>query len=111
LKQATDTENRTLESGSASADHRNPARQRQNLLSSVLFRSRSHDAKIVNNLANDMLINPNNLGLRPAAAGAAPSSAASQPPPAASPAASAAQSNGCAEAANAPASPAASPKK
>ncbi len=32
-----------------------------------------HEAKIVNNIANGMLTNPGNLGLRPAPAGAAPS--------------------------------------
>ena len=57
--------------------------QRKQILNAALVETALNEAKIVNNLASNMLKNPNNLGLRPAG------SAGSQP--AASPAASPAQ--------------------
>jgi hypothetical protein len=109
-----ETENRTLESQGVRPQITEALRnQRQELLNSILFKITLYDAKIVNNLANEMLINPNNLGLRPAAPGSAPTTAASQAPPAASPAASAAASPTAAaqKPASTTASPAGSPKK
>ena len=109
-----ETENRTLESQGVRPQITEALRnQRQELLNSILFKITLYDAKIVNNLANDMLINPNNLGLRPAAPETAPTSAASQAPPAASPTATASASPAAAaqKPATTTASPAGSPKK
>jgi hypothetical protein len=70
--------------------------QRKQILNAALLEVAINEAKIVNNLAANMLNNPSNLGLRPATAGAAgsqpsvaPSPAAQQtstPPPISSPA-------------------------
>jgi hypothetical protein len=104
-----ETENRTLESPGVRQEITETLRgQRQQLLNSVLFKQSLYDAKIVNNLASDMLKEPNNLGLRPAAPGTAAS------PAAASPAASAAASPAAAApkaTTPAAATPAGSPKK
>ena len=44
--------------------------QRKELLKAALVKTALNEAKIVNNLAGNMLNNPGNLGLRPAANGA-----------------------------------------
>ena len=73
-----ETENRTLESAGVRPGITETLRgQRQQLLNSVLFKISLYEAKIVNNLASDMLSNPNNLGLRPASPGAIASPSAS----------------------------------
>ena len=65
--------------------------QRKDILNAALVEVSMNEAKVVNNLAADMLNNPSNLGLRPAtsqAATPANSATASSPTPAAKPAAS-----------------------
>ena len=63
--------------------------QRKQILNAALLETAINDAKIVNNLAENMLNNPSNLGLRPAAEGATGSQPApTQAPAATSPAAS-----------------------
>jgi parvulin-like peptidyl-prolyl isomerase len=47
--------------------------QRKQLLNAALMETAVNEAKIVNNLATNMINNPSNLGLRPAGEGAAPS--------------------------------------
>jgi parvulin-like peptidyl-prolyl isomerase len=92
-KQLT-TENRLLETPGVRQEITEALRsQRQQLLGAALLSVALNEAKVVNNLAVNMLNNPNNLGLRPATPTAVPSPAASQqasgsPSPAASPAAS-----------------------
>ena len=56
--------------------------QRKQLLNGALLETAMNEAKIVNHLANNMLSNPGNLGLRPASEGAAsqPTQAPSQAP-------------------------------
>lgn len=77
-KKQLETENRTLESPGVRQEITETLRsQRQNLLNGALLKISLYDARIVNNLAADMLTNPNNLGLRPATVGPTPSSAAS----------------------------------
>jgi parvulin-like peptidyl-prolyl isomerase len=100
------TENLTLESpGVRQQITQALIKQRQDVLNAALLEVAVTEAKIVNNMAADMLSNPSNLGLRPAAPGAAQSPVASS---AGSPAASAASK--AASPAGA-ASPAASPTK
>lgn len=60
--------------------------QRKNLLNAALLEVAVNEAKIVNNLAANMLNNPSNLGLRPAAQGASGAQTPAQEP-AANPAA------------------------
>ena len=64
--------------------------QRKQILNAALLETAMNEAKIINNLAENMLKNPSNLGLRPAAEGAAGSAPTQAPTqaPAASPAAS-----------------------
>ena len=89
------TENRTLESPGVRPEITDVLRgQHQQVLNGALLEVAMAEAKIVNQLANNMLSNPGNLGLRPAAEGAAPGSTPSQAPtqapaqaPASSPAA------------------------
>jgi foldase protein PrsA len=78
--------------------------ERKKILNTALLEVAISEAKVVNNLAMDMLSNPSNLGLRPASTDAAKSASSATPAPAssASPAAKAAAS---------PAKAAASPKK
>ena len=89
------TENLTLESpGVRSQIAQALINQRKEILNAALLETAMNEAKIVNNLAANMLTNPSNLGLRPASPGAisptaTPESVAS-PTTAASPAASAA---------------------
>jgi peptidyl-prolyl cis-trans isomerase SurA len=59
--------------------------QRKEILNAALLETAMNEAKIVNNLANTMINNPSNLGLRPASSGSVPASGSS--PAAASPAA------------------------
>lgn len=80
------TENVTLESpGVRQQITQALTNQRKQILNAALLETAINEAKIVNNLAENMLNNPSNLGLRPAAEGAA----GSQPTqaPATSPAA------------------------
>jgi peptidyl-prolyl cis-trans isomerase SurA len=84
--------------------------QRKDILNAALLEVATNEAKIVNNMASDMLANPSNLGLRPAGSEVAK--------PASSPSASAPTSpTPAAKATTAPAKagpsakPAASPKK
>ena len=64
--------------------------QRKQILNEALMETAMNDAKIVNHLANNMINNPGNLGLRPAGQGAAtsqPTQAPTQAPATSSPAA------------------------
>ena len=100
------TENLTLESANVRQQIKDGLlSQRKTILNNALLEVATVEAKIVNNLAADMLNNPGNLGLRPAAPGTVASPAASAP--AASPTATAAKASSPATAA----SPAASPAK
>jgi peptidyl-prolyl cis-trans isomerase SurA len=87
------TENLTLESpGVRQKITQGLTNQRKQILNAALVEVALNEAKIINNLAANMLNNPSNLGLRPAAQGAAtsqPTQAPTQAPtqqPAASPA-------------------------
>ena len=78
------TENLTLESpGVRQQITQGLTNQRKQILNAALLETAMNEAKIVNNLAANMLNNPGNLGLRPAPPGAQP--AASQPVTASSP--------------------------
>jgi len=85
------TENLTLESpGVRQQITQGLTNQRKQILNAALLEVAINEAKIVNNLAANMLNNPGNLGLRPAAPGtqptatpAAAATATQQPPPAA----------------------------
>lgn len=71
--------------------------QRKEILNAALLETAMNEAKVVNNLANTMITNPSNLGLRPASSGSvpvsspaattAPATTASPAAPASSPAA------------------------
>lgn len=64
------TENLTLEStGVRQQITQGLTNQRKQLLNAALLETAINEAKIVNHLANNMLNNPGNLGLRPAADG------------------------------------------
>jgi foldase protein PrsA len=81
------TENLTLESqGVRQQITVELTNQRKQILDGALLRTAMAEAKIVNNLASDILGNPSNLGLRPA--GYDPAKAAANPTPAPSAAAS-----------------------
>lgn len=81
------TENLTLESpGVRPQITQALTNQRKNLLNAALLEVAVNEAKIINNLAANMLNNPSNLGLRPAAQGASGAQTPAQEP-AASPAA------------------------
>ena len=87
------TENLTLESPNVRPQITQALiNQRKEILNAALLEVAINEAKIVNNLAANMLTNPSNLGLRPAAPGTVASPAATQqtasPQQAASPAAS-----------------------
>jgi parvulin-like peptidyl-prolyl isomerase len=83
-------ENLTLESpGVRQQIAQGLTNQRKELLKAALVETALNDAKIVNNLATNMLNNPSNLGLRPAADGATssqPTQAPTQQQPATTPA-------------------------
>ncbi len=82
------TENLTLESpGVRQQITQALIKQRKDILDAALLEVAMNDAKIVNNLAGNMLGNPSNLGLRPAPAGSVPTTAPS--PAAATPQATA----------------------
>jgi len=71
------TENLTLESpGVRQQITQALIKQRSDILNAALVEVAMDEAKIVNNMADTMLSNPSNLGLRPAAPGAATSSPA-----------------------------------
>jgi hypothetical protein len=96
------TENLTLESPNVRQQITQALiKQRKDILNAALVEVAMNEAKIVNNLADTMLNNPSNLGLRPASSGA--------PAPAASAATASPQSNAPAPTAS-PAVTAASPK-
>lgn len=117
------TENLTLESPGVRQQITDALlNQRKQILNAALLEVAMNDAKVVNNLANNMLNSPSNLsGPRPAGSAAAPSansnaaSPAGTPQAAASPVASAspaaAAGNGNSNAARRAPSPKASPKK
>jgi peptidyl-prolyl cis-trans isomerase SurA len=80
------TENLTLESpGVRQQITQGLSNQRKQILNAALLEVAMNEAKIVNNLAANMLSNPSNLGLRPAAPGAASQAPASSPTVAQSP--------------------------
>lgn len=84
------TENLTLESpGVRQKIAQALTNQRTQILNTALMQTAINEARIVNNLASNMLQNPGNLGLRPAGTGAATSQPAQAPAqqPATSPAA------------------------
>lgn len=82
------TENRTLETQGVRQEITEALRsQRQQLLNLVLLEVAMREAKITNNIAAEMLRNPNNLGLRPASSGAPAPAGTTTPQQAASPAA------------------------
>jgi parvulin-like peptidyl-prolyl isomerase len=94
------TENLTLESpGVRQQITQALTNQRKEILKAALLETAMNEAKIVNNLANTMLNNPGNLGLRPASPGTVASPASTAIPAATTPAGTAT-----------PASAAASPK-
>jgi parvulin-like peptidyl-prolyl isomerase len=98
------TENLTLESPNVRQQiTQGLANQRKQILNAALVEVALNEAKIVNNLATNMLSNPSNLGLRPASPGAVNNQPAATPTstPATSPSPAAATS---------PAKPASSPK-
>jgi peptidyl-prolyl cis-trans isomerase SurA len=85
------TENLTLESpGVRQQITQGLINQRKQILNAALLETAMNEAKVVNNLAANMLNNPSNLGLRPAAPGAStqPTNQAPAAQQAASPAAS-----------------------
>ena len=82
--------------------------QRKAILNAALLETAINEARIVNHLAENMLNNPGNLGLRPAAQGSAPTQAPTQAP-AASPSASSAATSPAASGSTS-VKPAASPK-
>jgi peptidyl-prolyl cis-trans isomerase SurA len=72
------TENLTLESpGVRQQITQALTNQRKEILNAALLETAMNEAKVVNNLATNMLNNPGNLGLRPASPGAVTSPAAS----------------------------------
>ena len=74
------SENLTLESpGVRQQITQGLTNQRKQLLNTALLETAMNEAKIVNNLAGNMLNNPGNLGLRPAAEGATSSQPAQAP--------------------------------
>ena len=90
-KKQLENENRTLESLGVRQEITEGLRsQRQQLLNAALLELSQNEAKVVNNLASEMVANPNKLGLRPAVPGVVPSPAASAAasPPATAPKAS-----------------------
>jgi peptidyl-prolyl cis-trans isomerase SurA len=75
------TENLTLESqGVRQKITQGLTDQRKQILNAALLEVAINEAKIVNNLAANMLNNPSNLGLRPAAPGSQPAATATQQP-------------------------------
>jgi parvulin-like peptidyl-prolyl isomerase len=78
--------------------------ERKKILNTALLEVAIAEAKIVNNLAADMLTNPSNLGLRPASTDAAKPASSATP-------AAASSASPAAKAAASPAKAAASPKK
>lgn len=75
------TENLTLESpGVRQQITQGLTNQRKQILNAALLETAINEAKIVNNLAENMLNNPSNLGLRPAAAGTAGTQQPTQAP-------------------------------
>ncbi|MGH9883856.1 MAG: peptidylprolyl isomerase, partial [Pyrinomonadaceae bacterium] len=89
------TENLTLESpGVRQQITQALMNQRKEILNTALLETAMNEAKVVNNLAGDMVNNPSNLGLRPAPGAAGSPAAATAPAqPSASPAASAPAGN------------------
>jgi len=87
-------ENLTLESpGVRQQITQGLTNERKKILNAALLETAINEAKIVNNLAANMLSNPGNLGLRPAAGGATSSQPAQPPTQVASPVATSATSS------------------
>jgi peptidyl-prolyl cis-trans isomerase SurA len=76
--------------------------QRKQILNAALLETAINEARIVNNLATNMLNNPGNLGLRPAAPGAAQPASTQAPAPASQPAPSVASSPAAAKPSGSP---------
>ena len=94
------TENLTLESPNVRQQITQAlTKQRSDILNAALLEVAMNEAKIVNNMANTMLNNPSNLGLRPASPGTSASPVSSATPQSTAPATTAS-----------PAAAAASPK-
>ena len=75
------TENLTLESpGVRQQIAQGLTNQRKQILNAALLEVAINEARIVNNLATNMLSNPGNLGLRPAGAESSPAQSATQAP-------------------------------
>jgi hypothetical protein len=76
------TENLTLESQGVSRQKitQGLTDQRKQILNAALLEVAINEAKIINNLAANMLNNPSNLGLRPAAPGSQPAATPTQQP-------------------------------
>ena len=101
------TENLTLESpGVRQQITQGLTNQRKQILNAALLETAMNEAKVVNNLAANMLNNPSNLGLRPAPPGAQPSASQS----ASSPSATASQPSSSTSSSPVAVKPAASPK-
>ncbi len=107
------TENLTLESPRVRQQiTQGLTNQRRQILNAALLETAMNDAKIINNLANNMLNNPSNLGLRPAGTTGMPAaSPAQQSSPFASPSASPAASAPAATSSPVSVKPNASPTK
>src|SRR5687767_12426624 len=81
------TENLTLDSpGVRQQITQGLTNQRKQILNAALLETALNEAKIVNNLASNMLNNPSNLGLRPAGSSGSPPAPSPEVSPAASPA-------------------------
>jgi PPIC-type PPIASE domain len=97
------TENLTLESpGVRQQITQGLTNQRKQILNAALLEVAINEARIINNLAANMINNPGNLGLRPAGEGSTPAPAPATP--AASPAASAPASSSSPAATSSPVS-------
>ncbi len=103
------TENLTLESpGVRQQITQGLTNQRKQILNAALLEVAMNEAKVVNNLATNMLNNPSNLGLRPA--GEAATGSQSTPAPTQQPASSPAATSPAATSSPVSVRPAASPK-
>ncbi len=81
------TENLTLESPNVRQQITQAlTKQRSDILNAALLEVAMNEAKIVNNMANTMLNNPSNLGLRPASPGTSASPVSSATPQSTAPA-------------------------
>ncbi len=105
------TENLTLESPNVRQQiTQGLANQRKQILNAALLEVALNEAKIVNNLAGNMLNNPSNLGLRPASAGAVNNQPTATPTPTPATSPSPVSATSTVKPAGSPAKPAGSPK-